>query len=125
MSESEDKIEKVPLSQLESMTEILREKNEAVAVIEMRRALQRQAERDLVIEEMRGVINMLVEGHIVQTSEISSLRRSCEVLERQQREVRERQDIIVAVCDVFAKKLEDQSKTTSALVSHVTDLVEP
>jgi hypothetical protein len=118
---------------------VIKQTNEAIAHFELQSALKRQAERDIVIqqmsdvqEQMRVVINALVEGQIAHTEDIVALRaahsnhcRTIEVLQRQSREFRERQDIIAAVCDAFAEKLSATSKTTSALVQHVTDVTEP
>jgi hypothetical protein len=115
-----DKITRVPLDELDvfgDTGEVLVKANEALVLHEFRRMLERQAERDMVIEDMRGIIDTLATGHVMAVSEIKKLKQSHAVLVRQQSELHERQNIIAAVCDVFAKKLEDDASARTALVS--------
>ena len=119
-----DKIARLKLDELAGLDDtqkVLLRANEALVVHELRRVLERQAERDLVIDEMRGIIDALAVGHVMAIEEIKKLKRAQEVLVRQQRELHERQDIISAVCDVFAEKLERESQERLRLAEEVAD----
>lgn len=118
------KIERIrmeEIARLEDTGKVLLQANEALVVHELRRVLERQAERDLVIEEMRGIIDTLAVGHVMAIEEIKKLRSAQGVLIRQQIELRERQDIIANVCDAFAEKLEKESDERLKLAAEVAD----
>jgi hypothetical protein len=73
---------------------------------ELRRVLQRQAERDIIIEELRGIIDTLAVGHVVMVEEIEKIRGAYVVLLAQQQELRQKQESIAEVCDAYAEKME-------------------
>lgn len=127
MSDAPDKTDKMKrlkleeLARLEDTGKVLLQANEALVVHELRRVLERQAERDLVIDEMRGIIDTLSVGHVLAIEEIKKLKYAQSVLLRQQIELRERQDIIASVCDAFAEKLEKEMKERERLAAEVAD----
>ena len=119
-----DKMERIKLDELarlEDTGKVLLQANEALVVHELRRMLERQAERDLVIDEMRGMIDTLAVGHVLAIDEIKKLKNAQSVLLRQQVELHERQDMISAVCDAFAAKLEQETKDRLKLAAEVGD----
>jgi len=119
-----DKMERIKLDELarlEDTGKVLLQANEALVVHELRRMLERQAERDLVIDEMRGMIDTLAVGHVLAIDEIKKLKNAQSVLLRQQVELHERQDMISAVCDAFAAKLEQETKARLQLAAEVGD----
>ncbi len=127
MSDADDKYEKTRLVQLDELDrledtgKVLLQANEALIVHELRRMLERQAERDLVIDEMRGIIDTLAVGHVMAIEEIKKIKHAHSVLLRQQVELHERQDMISAVCDAFAAKLEEEAKAREKLAGEVAD----
>lgn len=119
-----DKMERIKLDELarlEDTGKVLLQANEALVVHELRRMLERQAERDLVIDEMRGMIDTLAVGHVLAIDEIKKLKNAQSVLLRQQVELHERQDMISAVCDAFAAKLEQETKARLQLAAELGD----
>jgi type III secretory pathway component EscV len=119
-----DKMERIKLDELarlEDTGKVLLQANEALVVHELRRMLERQAERDLVIDEMRSMIDTLAVGHVLAIDEIKKLKNAQSVLLRQQVELHERQDMISAVCDAFAAKLEQETKDRLQLAAEVGD----
>ena len=122
-----DKMEKIKLDELrdlerlEDTGKVLLQANEALVIHELRRVLERQAERDLVIDEMRSIIDTLAVGHVMAIEEIKKLKNAQSVLLRQQVELHERQDMISAVCDAFAAKLEQETQDRLRLAEHVGD----
>jgi type III secretory pathway component EscV len=122
-----DKMEKIKLDELrdlerlEDTGKVLLQANEALVIHELRRVLERQAERDLVIDEMRSIIDTLAVGHVMAIEEIKKLKNAQNVLLRQQVELHERQDMISAVCDAFAAKLEQETQDRLRLAEHVGD----
>ena len=122
-----DKMERIKLAELrdlerlEDTGKVLLQANEALVVHELRRMLERQAERDLVIDEMRSIIDTLAVGHVMAIEEIKKLKNAQSVLLRQQIELHERQDIISAVCDAFAAKLEQETQDRLKLAAEVGD----
>jgi hypothetical protein len=119
-----DKMERIKLEELrrlEDTGKVILQANEALVVHELRRVLERQAERDLVIEEMRGLIDTLSVGSLLAIEEIKKLKHAHGVLLRQQVELHERQDIISAVCDAFAEKLEAEANERLQLAAEVAD----
>ena len=122
--EKQDKIARVPLNELgelENTDRVLLRANEALVVHELRRMLERQAERDLVIEEMRGLIDKLVVGHVMATEEIIKIKSAHDVLARQQEELHMKQDAISAMCDVFAQRLEEEASERLRLAHELGD----
>lgn len=114
-----DKIARVPIDALDTSDEhdpledtgkVLLKANEALIYLEFRRMLERQAERDIVIDDMRSIIDKLTVGHVMAIEEIQKLKHSHHILLRQQVELHERQNIISAVCDAFAQKLETETQ---------------
>jgi type III secretory pathway component EscV len=119
-----DKMERIKLDELDRLEDtgkVLLQANEALVVHELRRMLERQAERDLVIDEMRSMIDTLAVGHVMVIDEIKKLKNAQSVLLRQQVELHERQDMISAVCDAFAAKLEQETQDRLRLAEHVGD----
>jgi len=119
-----DKMERIKLDELDRLEDtgkVLLQANEALVVHELRRMLERQAERDLVIDEMRSMIDTLAVGHVMVIDEIKKLKNAQSVLLRQQVELHERQDMISAVCDAFAAKLEQETKARLQLAAEVGD----
>jgi hypothetical protein len=120
-----DKMRRIKLDELERLEDtgkVLLLANEALVVHELRRVLERQAERDLVIDEMRGIIDTLAVGHVMAIEEIKKLKNAHGVLLRQQVELHERQDMISAVCDAFAAKLEQETQDRLKLAAEVGDI---
>jgi hypothetical protein len=109
------------LAKLEDTGKVVLKANEALALHEMRRMLERQAERDLVIEEMHTVVDTLVAGHVLLSDEVKKLKSAHGVLLRHQTELYERQNVIAAVCDVFAEKLEEDTKAREKLATELSD----
>jgi len=109
------------IGQLEDTDKIVLRANEALVVHELTRMLQRQAERDLVIDEMRSIVDTLAVGHVMAIEEIKKLKNAHSVLLRQQLELHERQNIISGVCDAFAAKLEEETKARLALSEELGD----
>ncbi len=120
MSDEKDKITRVPLTDL-TTGEIVVRANEALILHELRNVLKRQAERDHVIEDMRSIIDVLAEGHVAAVSEIQKLKKAHGVLIRQQTELYERQEILANVCDVYARKLEEQTGRHEKLAEELGD----
>lgn len=120
VSDDKDKISRIPLTQLDT-GEIVVRANEALVLHELRNVLRRQAERDLVIEDMRAVIDTLAEGQVAAIEHIQRLERDYSVLRRQQAELYERQEILANVCDVYARKLEEQTERHEKLVDEIGD----
>lgn len=119
-----DKMEHIKLNELQKLEDtgkVLLQANEALVVHELRRVLERQAERDLVIDEMRGMFDTLAVGHVLAIDEIKKLKNAQSVLRRQQIELHERQDIISAVCDAFAAKLEQETQDRLQLANEIAD----
>lgn len=122
-----DKMARIKLKELEELErlddtgKVILQANEALVVHELRRVLERQAERDLVIDEMRSIIDTLSVGHVLAIEEIKKLKNAQSVLLRQQIELHERQDIISAVCDAFAVKLEKEAQNRLKLAEEVAD----
>jgi L-aminopeptidase/D-esterase-like protein len=109
------KLTKIPLDKLaelglEDTGKVILRANEALLVNEFRRMLAREAESSAAIEEMRSVIDVLAVGHVMAIEQIQKLTRSHDTLARQHAELHERQGIISAVLDVFAQKLEEDTK---------------
>ena len=130
MSDADDKLDKMErikldelrdLERLDDTGKVLLQANEALVVHELRRMLERQAERDLVIDEMRGIIDTLAVGHVMAIEEIKKLKNAQSVLLRQQIELHERQDVISAVCDAFAAKLEKETQDRLRLADEIGD----
>lgn len=125
VSEDEkSKVERIrleELARLEDTGKIILRANEALVVHELRRVLERQAERDLIIDELRGVVDTLAVGHVLAIEQIKKLQHAQSVLLQQQQELHERQDIISAVCDTFAERLEQEAKAREKLVHEVAD----
>ncbi len=120
MSDDKGKISRIPLTQLDT-GEIVVRANEALVLHELRNVLRRQAERDLVIEDMRSIIDTLAEGQVAAIEHIQRLERDYSVLRRQQAELYERQEILANVCDVYARKLEEQTERHEKLVDEIGD----
>jgi len=124
---SDDKHEKTRLVPLEDLGEledtgkVLLRANDALVLHELQQVLTRQAERDIVINDMRAVLDTLAAGHILAIDEIKKLRHAQSVLVRQQADLHARQDIISSVCDAFAAKLESETKARFALAEEVGD----
>ena len=119
-----EKMNRIALSELEGLEDtakVVLKANEAIMLHELRQVLSRQAERDLVIDEMRGMLDTLSVGHVMAVEEIRKLRHAHSVLFRQQQELHERQDLIAAVCDAFAAKLESETKARLLLTEDVAD----
>ena len=125
-----DKMERIKLGELKELEaigeledtgKVLLQANEALVIHELRRVLERQAERDLVIDEMRSIIDTLAVGHVMAIEEIKKLKNAHSVLLRQQIELHERQNIISNVCDAFAAKLEEETKARIQLAAEVAD----
>ena len=112
-------LEKV--GQLEDTDKIVLRANEALVVHELTRMLQRQAERDVVIDEMRSIVDTLAVGHVMAIEEIKKLKNAHGVLLRQQIELHERQNIISGVCDAFAARLEEEATARAKLAAEVAD----
>lgn len=126
MSTDDDKkseIERVSLEDLglEHTDRVIVRANDALVLHELRRMLERQAERDIVIEEMRGLIDKLVDGHVMATEEIVKLKHAHDVLAKQQEEMMVKQDAIAAMCDVFAQRLEDEAADRMRLAHELGD----
>lgn len=121
MSNEDDKVQRISLGALEDTGEVLRQANEAVVVHELRRALQRQAERDIVINDLRAVQDALIASSLVARDKIDGLERAVGVLVRQQQELHERQDIITAVCDAFVERLNKSNEAIAKLAEDVAD----
>jgi len=126
VTDEKKEIERVSLESLRDNTpvEIHRKviaTNELLAVNELRRMLQRQAERDLVIEELRSIVDTLAVGQVTALDEIQKLKRAYGVLVIQQSEMKDRQERIAAVCDAFTKKLEEESATREKLAEELGD----
>jgi hypothetical protein len=127
MSDKTDKIKRVALYALEGLEglentgKVILQANEALVVHELTRLLQRQAESDLALEEMRSVTDTLAVGHVMAIEEIKKLKSVQSVLLRQQIELHERQDMISAVCDAFAAKLEQETQDRLKLAEEVGD----
>jgi hypothetical protein len=130
LSDADDKLDKMErikldelrdLERLDDTGKVLLQANEALVVHELRRMLERQAERDLVIDEMRGIIDTLAVGHVMAIEEIKKLKNAQSVLLRQQIELHERQDVISAVCDAFAAKLEKETQDRLRLADEIGD----
>jgi len=130
LSDADDKLDKMErikldelrdLERLDDTGKVLLQANEALVVHELRRMLERQAERDLVIDEMRGMIDTLAVGHVMAIEEIKKLKNAQSVLLRQQIELHERQDVISAVCDAFAAKLEKETQARLKLTDEIGD----
>lgn len=120
VSDDKGKISRIPLTQLDT-GEIVVRANEALVLHELRNVLRRQAERDLVIEDMRSIIDTLAEGQVAAIEHIQRLERDYSVLRRQQAELYERQEILANVCDVYARKLEEQTERHEKLVDEIGD----
>jgi len=119
-----DKMERIRLDELDRLEDtgkVILRANEALVVHELTRMLERQAERDLVIDEMRSIIDTLSVGHVLAIEEIKKLKHAHSVLLRQQVELHERQDIISSVCDAFAAKLEHETQDRLKLADEVGD----
>jgi len=133
MSDADNKLDKMErikldelkelekIGQLEDTDKIVLRANEALVVHELTRMLQRQAERDVVIDEMRSIVDTLAVGHVMAIEEIKKLKSAQSVLLRQQIELHERQDIISAVCDAFAARLEEEATARAKLAAEVAD----
>jgi hypothetical protein len=130
MSDADDKHDKMERIRLEELRDlerlddtgkVLLQANEALVVHELRRVLERQAESDLAIDEMRGIIDTLAVGHVMAIEEIKKLKGVQSVLLRQQVELHERQDMIAAVCDAFAAKLEQETQDRLKLADELGD----
>jgi hypothetical protein len=119
-NDEKDKIQRIPLEQLET-GEIMLRANDALVLNELRNVLTRQAERDLVIADMQEIIHALAGGQVVATREIESLKRAHSVLVRQQVELYERQQIIANVCDAFAERLSETTLKHEKLVEEFHD----
>jgi len=124
--DEKDAMARVALEELERLSlddtqKVLLRANEALVVHELRRVLERQAERDLVIDELRGMIDTLVVGHVMAVEEIKKLKSAHSVLLRQQVELHERQDVISAVCDAFVERLEAETHRRLALTEELGD----
>jgi len=122
-----DKMERIKLEELKELGEledtgkVVLQANEALVIHELRRMLERQAERDLVIDEMRSIIDTLAVGHVMAIEEIKKIKNAHSVLLRQQIELHERQNIISDVCDAFAAKLEQEIQDRLRLAAEVAD----
>ena len=125
-----DKMERIKLSELQELEKIgkledtdkiVLRANEALVVHELTRMLQRQAERDVVIDEMRSIVDTLAVGHVLAIEEIKKLKNAHGVLLRQQVELHERQNIISGVCDAFAARLEEEATARAKLAAEVAD----
>lgn len=116
----EKTITRIPLTDLPT-GEIMVRANEALVLNELRNILTRQAERDIVIVEMGRAIDRLEARDAAQSEEIKALRHAHAVLLRQQAALHERQNTLAAVCDVFAKKLEDQTDQHEKLTKELGD----
>ena len=125
-----DKMERIKLSELQELEKIgkledtdkiVLRANEALVVHELTRMLQRQAERDVVIDEMRSIVDTLAVGHVMAIEEIKKLKNAHGVLLRQQVELHERQNIISGVCDAFAARLEEEATARAKLAAEVAD----
>jgi len=125
-----DKMERIKLGELKELEaigeledtgKVLLQANEALVIHELRRVLERQAERDLVIDEMRSIIDTLAVGHVMAIEEIKKLKDMQRVLLQQQVELHEKQDIISSVCDAFAAKLEKETQDRLRLADEIGD----
>jgi hypothetical protein len=67
------------------------------------------------------IVDTLAVGHVMAIEEIKKLKHAQSVLLRQQVELHERQDMISAVCDAFAAKLEQETKARLQLAAEVGD----
>ena len=130
MSDADDKRSKMERIKLEELRDLERlddtgkvilQANEALVIHELRRVLERQAECDLVLDEMRGIIDTLAVGHVMAIEEIKKLKNVQSVLLQQQVELHEKQDIISSVCDAFAAKLEKETQDRLKLAADVGD----
>lgn len=124
MSDKKFEVERIRLEDLPKLDDtdkVVLRANEALVVHELRQVLVRQAERDLIIEELRAVVDTLSVGHVLAVEEIKRLKYAQGVLLRQQQELHERQDIISAVCDSFAEKLEKETEARERLVTEISD----
>jgi len=123
----DDKYEKTRLIQLDTLStledtgKVLLHAHDALVLHELQQVLARQAERDLIVEEMRGIIDTLAVGHVMAIDEIKKLKHAHSVLLRQQVELHERQDMISAVCDAFAAKLEQETRDRLELAAELGD----
>lgn len=125
-------IARIPLAELEITKTRLIDANEALVLHEFRAVLQRQAEQDLVIEDLRTVVGTLVEGQIATIEETQILKRTVSTLTRHQAELAERQNILAEVCDRYAAHLEkhlekqadnlqQQARQLDTIVGSLTD----
>jgi hypothetical protein len=130
LSDADDKLSKMEkikldelrdLERLDDTGKVLLQANEALVIHELRRVLERQAECDLVLDEMRGIIDTLAVGHVMAIEEIKKLKSVQSVLLQQQAELHEKQDIISSVCDAFAAKLEKETQDRLKLAAEVGD----
>jgi hypothetical protein len=125
MSDDEQsKIERIrleELARLEDTGKVILQANEALVVHELRRVLERQAESDIIIEEMRGIVDTLAVGHVLAIEEIKKIKDEHNLLVRQQAELRERQELIASLCDGFSEKLEKESDERLRLATEVAD----
>jgi hypothetical protein len=124
--DEKDKVAQIALEELEKLSlddtqKVLLRANEALVVHELRRVLERQAERDLAIDEMRNIIDTLAVGQVLAIEEIKKLQSAYSLLLRHQSELSARQDIIAGVCDAFASKLEEETKARVTLAEDVAD----
>jgi len=91
---------------LESTGKGLVRAQEALVIHELQQVLTRQAERDVIINDMRAVIASLIAGHTVMAEQVKRLQHVCDVLTRQQADVNEREAVISSVLSSYAEKLE-------------------
>lgn len=123
---SDDQITRTRLVELEKLgldktEDVIARTNEALILHELQRMLERQAERDLAIEEMHVLIVMLSDRQGVTNEEVRRLKGVQEVLTKQQSELALKQDAIAALCDVFAQKLEQEAADRIRLAEELGD----
>jgi broad-specificity NMP kinase len=95
------KPERIPLGALvaEQHKRSLIEKHDALVLNELRSMLKRQQEQELVVEELRGIIDTLSAGMVATIDEVQTLQRNVDTLTRHLRDLHDRQDKIAELCD--------------------------
>lgn len=120
MSDDNDKIRRVSIAELET-GEVMVRANEALVLNELRNILTRAAERDLVIEQMRGAIDELQVGQAATEAQLKQLKHAYDVLVRQKGEILEKQTLLAGMCDTLAARLDEQTEKHEKLVNELGD----
>ncbi len=99
-----------------NLPEIERQKRKIITaqdelvMTELRNMLLRQQEQDIVITDLREIVDHMATGMVTSIEEIQKLQRTVQTLERHQKTLNDRQDTIAGLCDRLVESITENSE---------------